>query len=138
MITDLVASTQIAQIPVAALPTFPASAFSTTNIKPPLGASFTYFPDISLLVQKSTDVFVMDVHERRMMADAPAAGQYGTTGKREEWNDSRVVVEVIKNRTGVRNILAGVAYHMANFLPGVMCSLPQLGSCFTQYAVYST
>jgi hypothetical protein len=98
MIIDLVASTQIAQIPVAALPTFPASAFSTTNIKPPLGASFTYFSDISLLVQKSTDVFVMDVHD----------------------------------------ILAGVAYHMANFLPGVMCSLPQLGSCFTQYVVYST
>ncbi|KAJ9125165.1 hypothetical protein QFC22_000119 [Naganishia vaughanmartiniae] len=98
----------IAQTPVSALPTFPASAFSTTNLKPPLGASFTYFPDISLLLQKSTDVFVMDVHERRMTAGARAAGQNGSTGGSDEGNDSRVVVEVIKNRTGASGFLTGV------------------------------
>ncbi|KAI5454627.1 hypothetical protein NCC49_003520 [Naganishia albida] len=95
----------IAQSPVSSLPTFPLSAFSTTTVKPPLGASFTYFSDISLLIQKSTDVFVMDAYERKMMTNVKG-GTDGLVGEREdesvsrEGQESRMVVEVIKNRSG--------------------------------------
>lgn len=96
---------KITQTPVSSLPTFPLSAFSTTTVKPALGASFTYLSDISLLIQKSTDVFVMDAYERKMMAnikrgtDVQEATQEDMANR--EGQESRMVVEVIKNRTGV-------------------------------------
>ncbi|KAJ9115635.1 hypothetical protein QFC20_000962 [Naganishia adeliensis] len=94
----------ITQTPVSSLPTFPLSAFSTTTVKPPLGASFTYLSDISLLIQKSTDVFVMDAYERKMMANTKGVrnGQGATVEDmtNREGQESRMLVEIVKNRTG--------------------------------------
>ena len=93
---------KVTQTPVTALPTFPLSAFSTTTVKPPLGTSFTYFPDISLLLQKSTDVFVMDSYERKMMGTRATKTTTGDLLERIGADqESRIVVEVIKNRSGV-------------------------------------
>jgi hypothetical protein len=104
---------QITQTPVASLPTFPLSAFSTTTVKPPLGASFTYFSDISLLIQKSTDVFVMDAYERKMMSNTrdEREGQPGQTEgepMRRDGQESRMVVEIIKNRIGASRLQSQV------------------------------
>lgn len=59
------------------------SVFSTTTVKPSLGTGFTYTSDVTLLLQKTGEVFDSDENEKRN-------GQ------------GRSVVEVLKNRTGVR------------------------------------
>lgn len=105
MTTLSLSTPKITQTPVSSLPTFPLSAFSTTTVKPALGASFTYLSDISLLVQKSTDVFVMDAYERKMMTNIKRGKEVQEVTQDDianrEGHESRMVVEVIKNRTGV-------------------------------------
>jgi DNA repair protein RAD51 len=63
------------------------STFTATDVKPALGTDFTYFSDISLLVQSTGKVFgEIDEGERDRQFGAPGL---------------RGVVEVLKNRVGV-------------------------------------
>jgi DNA repair protein RAD51 len=61
------------------------SVFSTTSVKPALGLSFTYTSDVTLLLQRTGEVFDQDDRERK-----DGAG--------------RSVVEVLKNKFGVSRI----------------------------------
>lgn len=69
------------------------SVFSTTTVKPALGVSFSFFADITLLLQETGKVFGMaDEVERERVRERPGL---------------RGVVEVIKSRVTVG--LFGVA-----------------------------
>ena len=61
------------------------SVFSTTSVKPALGLSFTCTSDVTLLLQRTGEVFDQDDRERK-----DGAG--------------RSVVEVLKNKFGVSRI----------------------------------
>lgn len=63
------------------------SGFTATDIKPALGIDFTYFADITLLLQSTSKVFgEIDEGERDRQFGAPGL---------------RGLVEVLKSRVGV-------------------------------------
>lgn len=71
----------------SARPTNPASIFTATDVKPALGVGFTYFADITLLLQTTGKVFgEIDEGERDRVWKAPGL---------------RGVVEVLKSRISV-------------------------------------
>lgn len=71
----------------SAKPSNPASHFTATDVKPALGVDFTYFADITLLVQSTGRVFgEIDEGERERAWKAPGL---------------RGVVEVLKSRVSV-------------------------------------
>jgi hypothetical protein len=86
------------------LPTNPNSAFSTTSIKPALGSSFTFFVDITLLLQDSSKVFPMDEGERERA--------------RSKDGGMRGVAEVLKNRFGVNQNNEAVINHFSRLVSG--------------------
>ncbi|ORY20950.1 hypothetical protein BCR39DRAFT_554407 [Naematelia encephala] len=68
----------------SSVPTNPLSVFSATTIKPALGMTFTYYCDISLLVQETGKIFgTVDEQERERVRTQPGL---------------RGVVEVLKSR----------------------------------------
>lgn len=70
------------------------SLFSSTTVKPALGASFQFFADITLLLQDTARVFgLIDAEERERRARAPGG---------------RTVVEVVKSRVGKSGLWAAV------------------------------
>lgn len=81
---------QITNSTASSVPTNRSSQFSNTTIKPSLGTSFTYFSDISLLVQETGKVFGMgDIVERDRIRSGPGL---------------RGLVEVLKSRASVRQV----------------------------------
>jgi hypothetical protein len=69
------------------------SIFSTTSLKPSLGIGFTYTSDVTMLVQRTQEVFTLDQRE-------------------QERGAGRRVVEVLKNKLGVRSFLSlGLVMH---------------------------
>ncbi|WRT63960.1 uncharacterized protein IL334_000887 [Kwoniella shivajii] len=69
---------------VSSQPTNPLSAFNRTDIKPALGASFTFTTDITLLIQETGRVFgLADAEERERIRNKPGL---------------RGLVEVIRSR----------------------------------------
>ncbi len=75
---------QLTSHPVPCLPANISSAFTTTTIKPALGTSYAQFPDTTLLIQRTRDVFVVDEGET---------------------SSERRVVEVLKRKDGASCLL---------------------------------
>lgn len=78
---------QVSNATVSSRPTNAMSGFTATDIKPALGIDFTYFADITLLLQSTGKVFgEIDEGERDRQFGAPGL---------------RGLVEVLKSRVGV-------------------------------------
>lgn len=78
-------------MPASCVPTNPLSAFSTTTVKPGLGASFAFATDVELLLQDTGRVFgLVDEGERDRAHSGPGL---------------RVVAEVLKSRVSVGDLL---------------------------------